>query len=401
LARDGQVILESGYGLADRSDPGSAIDPETPLNIGSIGKLFTQVLVLEKVAKGEWALNDTVADHWPDSGIPNAEAITIAQLLSHQSGLGNYFVHPDYGLAQRESADFLELVRTQELAFDPPGTGIQYSNSAFWVLDELLRRSEADTRSWLTRFEQEIFAPIGMEGVRAFQPDEESTNRPRGYFISVVGELRDVTDQDPRPGPDGGLYATPRDLFLFAEAVRAGRWYDSELFLASQETVGEMGIHDCRFALTWEICPVGGTRLVTKGGTTMGGGAELILFEHGGHDYTLVLLANVSNAPLELMPELIAYTLDQPGARLPGPRLSVAVHEAIEAGELSQLEADFPGWLSEQGLNGDPIPVYLLARHYQSIDQADRARRLLRLNVAHFDGHPLSARRLEAMEGGS
>lgn len=117
LARDGELLLNKGYGLANWEEGQPSIQAETPFNIGSIGKIFTQVLVLRNVESGKWQLDDTISSLWRQSGLPNANRITLRHLLSHQSGLGNYFNHPNYSLAQRSLEDMLGLIRNQDLAF--------------------------------------------------------------------------------------------------------------------------------------------------------------------------------------------------------------------------------------------------------------------------------------------
>lgn len=391
LARDGEPILEKAYGLANWEAGKPPLDVETPFNIGSIGKLFTQTLVLQHVDSGRWSLEDTVADLWPDSGVPNAELITIRHLLSHQSGLSSYFMHPEYSLAQRTMDDVLGLIRTQDLAFDEPGTSVFYSNSAFWVLAALLEQYDQNGRGWYEIYQQEIFNVAGMDGIRAFQPDEEVEARPHGYFFNPVGERSDRTAEDARPGPDGGLYATVADLWAFHQASVDETWYSRQMFEASLKTYGPLTLPGCSAGLTWEVCDLEGIQVITKGGATEGGGAEYIQFEYEGHEYVLVMLSNFSNVPLMIYQDVIRYMFELPGGRLAEERPSVVVHRALEAGELDSLKADFTGWASAHGVDAAPFDLYFLASHYANNGAPDRARALLEINVHVFDGHPPSA----------
>lgn len=198
LARDGEVVLRRAVGVVD--EEGTPATPGQPYNVGSIGKLFTQARVLQLVKEGALALDDTVAMRLPNSGLPGAEEITIRQLLSHQSGYGNYFDHPDYTLEQRELNDFLALVRSDEVKA-PPGEGFAYSNSAFWVLAAILEEVDAEERDWQSILEEEVFDRAEMD-VREFQPDSEYADRPQGFVLQPDGSI-DTAFDDPRPGPDG------------------------------------------------------------------------------------------------------------------------------------------------------------------------------------------------------
>lgn len=391
LARDGEPILREAYGLANWEEGGPALRVDTPFNIGSIGKMFTQVLVLQRVEAGDWQLDDTLGSLWPESGVPNADRMTLRHLLSHQSGLGSYFGHPDYSLAQRSLDDMLALIRTQDLVFEEPGESLSYSNSAFWVLAALLERYDDDGRGWFEIYQQDVFEVAGMDGIRVFQPDEAADDRPRGYYFTPVGERSDRTGEDPRPGPDGGLYMGVDDLWAFHQALAAGAWYSQSMFETSIETYGPMVVPGCSAALTWEVCELEGVQLVSKGGTTEGGGAQYIRFEKGGHDYVLIMLSNFSNAPMLVYQDVLRYVWEIPGSGLASEAPAIAVNRALESGELERLQADFPAWISEQGLRVNPLDLYMLAHYYVNAGEVEWAKAVLEMNMAAFEGHPISA----------
>ncbi len=398
LARDGELLLNKGYGLANWEEGQPKIQADTPFNIGSIGKIFTQVLVLRNVESGRWHLDDTISTLWPQSGLPNADKITLRHLLSHQSGLGNYFAHPDYSLAQRSLEDMLGLIRTQELAFEEPGESSFYSNSAFWVLAALSERYDENGRTWSEIYQQDIFDAAGMDGVKFYQPDEPAKDRPRGYYFSPIGERSDRTHEDPRPGPDGGLYMSAEDLWKFHQALANETWYSRSTFNASiDKTYGPMALPGCALGLVWEICDLEGIRLITKGGTTEGGGSEYVQFKHNGHNYVLILLSNFSNVPLMIYQDVLQYMLGYPGGSLAGETPSVVVHRALESGKLELLRKDFPAWSSEQKLMLSPFDLYLLAQYYVNADLPERAKAVLEMDLAAFPDHHYSAAFLDRL----
>ena len=69
-----------------------AVTPDTPFVVGSITKTFVAAAIMQLQEEGELSLDDPLSDWLPD--YPNAENITLRQLLSHTSGLFNYFEHP-------------------------------------------------------------------------------------------------------------------------------------------------------------------------------------------------------------------------------------------------------------------------------------------------------------------
>lgn len=381
LARDGEIIFEAAYGCFNTSC--SRMNTvNTPFNIGSIGKMFSQVLALERVEEGIWTLDTTVAEIWPESGLENADTITIEHLLTHVSGMDNYFVHPEYSNAQRTTDDFIALARTEERRF-APGEGFWYSNTAFWVLGKLLELTDPQGRTWSVQFQEDVFDAANMDGVRFFQPDEDHAARPQGFHRSAAGEMNPLEDL-PRPGPDGGEYATVRDLFALSEAIDNGLWYREEL-RAQAETPGPSfnGL-PAHVGLTWEIFEDRGMTYVTKGGTLLGSGGELVRFSHDGHDYTIVLLANLSNAPLVIFRDVAAYTLGLEAVELPGIPASEQVHAALERGE--PVLTDVRGWADSAGIERPAAALSRLGRHYARNGNATRAEALLAALQREYPG---------------
>lgn len=84
IVKDGQIILHKGYGYANKAKD-LFNQPDTLFNIGSIQKGMTGVLVMRAAAEGRLSLSDTLAKYYPD--IPNADNITLQQMLQMASGL--------------------------------------------------------------------------------------------------------------------------------------------------------------------------------------------------------------------------------------------------------------------------------------------------------------------------
>lgn len=93
VAKDGMPILKKAYGLASRAyNVPNRID--TKFNLGSMNKMFTAVAIAQLAEQGKLSFDDTISKHLPD--YPNkavAEKVTIHHLLTHTSGLGNYFTY--------------------------------------------------------------------------------------------------------------------------------------------------------------------------------------------------------------------------------------------------------------------------------------------------------------------
>jgi len=234
LAEGDSVVLERYYGLAD-VDTGVPISMETRFNLASMNKMFTAVATLQLRDGGKLNLSDYVGEHLP--AYPDAvvrDSVTIEHLLTHTSGLGDYFNQkfefrdPD---STRTLQDYLEL-----FAGDPlnarPGEKFAYSNAGYIVLGLLL--AEVTGTDYYNYIQQSIFEPLGMEnsgwyhgdtivpGIATAYVEQDSTGSwVPNHYLTMKGSSA------------GGGFSTAGDLLKFAVALRDGQ-------LVSPTTLKEM-----------------------------------------------------------------------------------------------------------------------------------------------------------------
>ncbi|WP_422860689.1 serine hydrolase domain-containing protein [Flagellimonas sp. S174] len=90
----GKWIGVSGYSNLENRTP---IKKKAIFSLASIGKTYTAVAVLKLIEEGKLSLDDKIKEYLPQEivdGIPNAQEVTIRQLLGHTSGFHNYNRHP-------------------------------------------------------------------------------------------------------------------------------------------------------------------------------------------------------------------------------------------------------------------------------------------------------------------
>jgi CubicO group peptidase (beta-lactamase class C family) len=143
--------------------PGArAFNPRTPFLVGSIAKTFTAEAVRLLVERGALALADPVRRFLPD--LARGDGITIEQLLTHTSGVPDYYQVDDFRTARRRPMppdSFVSWISRFPLDFEP-GQGNSYSNSGFNLLALVVER--AGGVSLGAFLEAEVFGPLGMEG---------------------------------------------------------------------------------------------------------------------------------------------------------------------------------------------------------------------------------------------
>ena len=163
------VILGDGSrwaGVSGRSSvvPDQSVAPATSFVVGSITKTFVASLILELRDDGLLALDDPLSLWLPD--YPNSAGITLRQLLSHTSGVFDYFAHPDYPEAvfsdpSRSWAPEEILATFPHAPYFAPGTGYRYSNTNFVLLGLVAEAAGGAPigQQLRTRFWQ----PLGLE----------------------------------------------------------------------------------------------------------------------------------------------------------------------------------------------------------------------------------------------
>lgn len=250
VARDGEVVYGRAAGHADR-EAGKAMTTDAVFRLSSVTKPIVAATALALVDRGDLALDAPVSRWLPDFRptldgelIPD---ITIAQLLTHTSGLGYGFLQPEGGpyLAAGVSDGLADpdLPMAEELArlagvplFFPPGAAWLYSLS----LDVLGAAVEKAAGKPLPQAVDElILKPLGMassgfyvEGAGALVTPYMDGAPPRPMAepdVSPFMELSGIRYSPARatrpasfPSGGAGMVGSAPDVLKLLEAVRTG-----------------------------------------------------------------------------------------------------------------------------------------------------------------------------------
>ena len=210
------------FGLADRKS-GKRNKVGQRWLWASITKQVTATLVLQEVDRGRIALDDPVGTHLP--GFRGDRAITIRQLLQHQSGLPNPSDTPP---ANGIPAFYLETgtaitnrARTDGFCAGAPkstrGGAWEYNNCDYLVLGAVL---EAVTgTSFAQLFEARIARPLGMRTARLAA---DRARRGGATAINYHGQSPSPEINVATGGAAAALTGSARDLALFDKALMNG-----------------------------------------------------------------------------------------------------------------------------------------------------------------------------------
>lgn len=210
VVRDGQLVFEGAWGKA--SDLIPTARPDLPYQIASNSKQFLTALLLLLENDGKLSLDDPVSRWLPD--VSGADRIAVRQLLSHTSGLQDYWPQ-DYSFTAMEQpvapADIVARWGRKPLDYEP-GTRWQYSNTGY-VVAGLIAERAGGAPLW-QQFEQRLFKPLGITP----HPLDETNGPafPQGYHRYALGPVRPA-----RPAARGWLWAAGE---LSMTAADLARW---------------------------------------------------------------------------------------------------------------------------------------------------------------------------------
>jgi CubicO group peptidase (beta-lactamase class C family) len=241
--RDGEVVLDDTYGLADPA-AGRANSSETVFDIGSLPFDFTRAAVYLLAQRGELALDDPIT-RWFPAAPADKQTMTVRHLLTHRSGLPNFHHRPgdaDHDLTWIDRAEAEARILAQPLRF-APGEQAQVSHSAFGFLAAIVER--ASGRAYEEFLRTEFFAPAGMERTGMYGDD---LDLGAGTFAVGAGMQASDPNIPPQWGPtswlvmgSGGMVSTAADLRRWFEFTRSGgvlQGESLEMFLARPFVVG-------------------------------------------------------------------------------------------------------------------------------------------------------------------
>jgi len=195
IVRNGQLVFTKAWGKANENLPAR---PDLPYQIASNSKQFTAMALLLLEDDGKLRLDDPIGKYVP--GITSGDTITIRQLLSHSSGLQDFWpqdymfetmTHPTapQGIVDRWARKPLDYA---------PGARYQYSNTGYVVAGMIVEKVSGE--QLLPFLNRRIFAPLGMHPI-----DQDETNTPAfpaGYHRYALGPVRIA-----QPPARGWLYA--------------------------------------------------------------------------------------------------------------------------------------------------------------------------------------------------
>lgn len=237
IAHNDKPLFSHAYGLANRSD-GLPNRLNTRFGIASGGKIFTATAILKLVGEGLLDLKQPLGNIIPELPPNLDKLITIEHLLTHTSGIPDYFdeeIESDYELCWKEkpvyqmrsAVDFLDFIKDKPMKFTP-GERFAYSNMGFvllgWVVENI------SGMRFQTYIEEKIFGPAWMRSSGYFSNDQLPEHCATGYLLDGDNWRANIFSIPVVGHGDGGVYTTAADIGRFWKALLSKTYFSEELF---------------------------------------------------------------------------------------------------------------------------------------------------------------------------
>ncbi len=343
IVRGGEIVFARAYGKQSETMP--VANADAPYQIASVSKQFTAAALLLLENEGKLSLDDKVSKYIPD--ITDGDKISLRQLLSHTSGLQDYWPQ-DYSFKAMSTPvtpqGIVDRWAKKPLDF-APGTQWQYSNTGYVVAGMIVEKLAGEPL--LAYLDRKIFKPLGISAID--QDLAVGKGYPQGYGRAALGPVRVAT-----PAAHGWLFAagelsmSARDLAKW-NVARLNRSILPPEDWAAQETAVKLTDGSSNgYGLGVATGNLNGRRYVEHSGEAVGFLSENIVFPDEKAAVTVLVNTWSGDSYQEIAQGIIKTVLPPPpadAADTAAAKKMRAVFDQLRAGTLDRglltEDADF------------------------------------------------------------
>lgn len=211
------VVFSKAYGLPQSQ---SKPDGYTKYKIGSVTKTFTAVMIMQLVEEKRLKLEDKLSKFYPQ--IPNADKITINDLLRHRSGILDY-VNADSTvnmMAKVSKKEMIAKIAAYPSVFEP-NSKAEYSNSNYYLLGCIIE--DLTKVSYATNLKNRITNRLKLKNT--YMVDKVDVNRNESYSYIYDGSKWNLFPEWDMslPFAAGGITSNANDLTAFMRGLFNGK----------------------------------------------------------------------------------------------------------------------------------------------------------------------------------
>ncbi len=245
ILQDGKLVYSKAIGYSSVDDKIKSSE-KTKYRIGSITKMLTSSMILQLIEEGKLTLDTKLSKYF--SQVPNAEKITISNLLYHRSGIFNLTndeKYTSYHTTKKTKEEMLGIIASYDPVFEPDSK-TEYSNSNYVLLGYLLE--EITGLSYGENLKQRITNKVNLQNTYYGSKINSEKGEAHSYIYEDGWKKSFETDMS-IPHGAGAIVSTPADLVHFIYSLFNKKIISEESFsqmTSLKENLG-MGIYTFPF----------------------------------------------------------------------------------------------------------------------------------------------------------
>ena len=360
ITPEGRYFKSTGVSDVSACDP---LPADSPFQIGSNTKMMTAAILFQLQEEGVLSTSDLLSTWLPDlaAQLPNGDQITIDMMMTHTSGLHDYFDLPtEDGTTiedgEKDKAMLTRAFTPEELVtlvadaglstFEPGAEGLwSYSNTGYILLGLIIE--EATGQTYEENLNARIIEPLGLTQtyLQTGVPEPgtpESGPLPQAYYKSPF----DFTTSEWNASQGwsaGAVVSTPDEFAVFLKALFTGQLFEDPATLDLMKEHTEAGVDALGPGATYAHGMVDNNGVLGHGGQTLG------FLSEGGYipdqDVTMVIWSNAaeSNVQRAIVPGIAGAVIgaDQAGQTDQTGQVALPRFEPLDEC-FAQVPADLP-----------------------------------------------------------
>ncbi|WP_259066501.1 serine hydrolase domain-containing protein [Mucilaginibacter sp. X4EP1] len=221
ISSNGKIVYQKAIGYSQiNGDDKTLANIKTKYRVGSISKMFTAVMIFQLIEEGKLTLHTTLDKYYPQ--LPNANKITIAEMMNHHSGLYNFTndsLYAKYKGKLMSETEMAEIFTKEKPDFEP-GLKAEYSNTNFVLLGYIIEKITG--KSYSEELKKRITSKIGLEDT--YYGGKANPLKNEAYSYNYVAKWEQLSETDMSTvGGAGAIVSTPTDLVKFIDALFADK----------------------------------------------------------------------------------------------------------------------------------------------------------------------------------
>ncbi|MBL0735379.1 serine hydrolase [Flavobacterium sp. GN10] len=350
ISKSGEKVFSNFYGYSN-FEKNEKINEKSLFTIASVSKTFTSTAILQLKQKGKLNIDDPVQKYLLDFPYPN---VSIRHLLSHTSGVSNYYRLFDNAIKEKPEKVFSNediipaLIENKVPLSFAPGDKWEYNNVNYCLAALIVEKvTGISFRDYL---KQNIFEPAKMKDSflpkdrRIKEPNQvELYTYPNFYSTSVVNvqtlkETFLIDEKSNFYGP-GGIVSTALDLQKYQKALFSnqllGKKELEEALTPAKLNDGKIASFridekEIAYGLGWAMYTTDtNEKIVFHDGLNTG--LTSILMHNITRNNTVILLSNTASPVLTTASEVLKL-IDNKPYKMPLQSLSRVYGSLLESG---------------------------------------------------------------------